>query len=241
MARPKATLALSGLITPWSTMAHLLPRLPKPRLGALRAYSTQLSNAVPLVIHGTYQSSSDGSTFTVTNPRTLSPIGTSAAASSADCLSAIRSADAAYAAWEATPPTARRDIFLRAADVLAQPAWRERVLETMHAETDASEFWVDFNWKGAVGALRTTAGLVNELAGRAYKSAIVPGAQVLEQKRAMGVMYVFYLCFLDRLRGKLTTLVIQLYYLPVECANRPLRPRSRDPPLLWERSRVQAL
>lgn len=155
-----------------------------------RLYSTNTQHPVPLIINGARRPAENNATFPVTNPASQSQTGASSAASPADCIAAADAANAAFSAWEKTPPAARRDVFLRAADVLARPEWRDRVVGTMSAEVDASKFWAEFNWMEAIDALRTTAGLVGELAGRAYASTIVPGAQVLEQKRAMGVMCV---------------------------------------------------
>lgn len=175
------------------TLARLPLRSSYPLAARIRGYSTPAvhADAVPLFINGHRQQSDPPFTFSITNPASQRIVGHASAASAADCASAVAAAHASFPAWERTPPPARRDVFLRAADILVQDAWRAKVMDAMAAEIDAAPFWAEFNWRGAVDALRATAGLVTELAGRAYPSACVPGAQVFEQKRAMGVMCVF--------------------------------------------------
>lgn len=89
---------------------------------------------VPLIING-HEEYSPSSTFAVTSPYTKQPCWTTASATPEDAVRACDSAAAAFPSWAATKPAVRRDILLRAADLLE--ARLERNAEFMRVEMGA--------------------------------------------------------------------------------------------------------
>ena len=92
----------------------------------------------PLYIDGEWRPASTGATYDVTNPLTGAVVGTAAAASAADCVAAVEAAQRAFKTWESTPAGVRRDIVLRAADILATERYRDKILEACATETCAA-------------------------------------------------------------------------------------------------------
>ncbi len=72
----------------------------------------------PLFIDGEWRPASNGATFDISNPATGKVVGTSASASAEDCVTAIEAAGRAFKTWEHSHLAVRRDVFLRAADLL---------------------------------------------------------------------------------------------------------------------------
>ncbi|GAB91285.1 NAD-dependent succinate-semialdehyde dehydrogenase [Gordonia rhizosphera] len=83
---------------------------------------TNLLDTVPdgLFIGGTWRASSSGATLAVTNPATGEVIAEIADATPEDGMAALDAADAAAAAWAATPARERADILRRAFDLVQQ-------------------------------------------------------------------------------------------------------------------------
>ncbi|KAL1405717.1 hypothetical protein Q8F55_007387 [Vanrija albida] len=81
-------------------------------------------------------------TFDVVHP-TLGRVHSVQRSSAADIEAAIATAHAALPAWRGTPLAERKDIILRAADLLTDPAesWASRLIEANVAETSSSEGW----------------------------------------------------------------------------------------------------
>ncbi|KAF9459102.1 aldehyde dehydrogenase [Collybia nuda] len=141
----------------------------------------------PLIINGQDVSTSTQATFEVRNPFSRQVVGVSASASSEICKAAIESAVNAFKAWE-TSPSERRDVFLRAANIVTTDVYREKIKKAMQEETAATDYWCHYNWVGAASYLRAISGFVNELRGTTFTSGIVPGARVETHRRAMGVI-----------------------------------------------------
>jgi acyl-CoA reductase-like NAD-dependent aldehyde dehydrogenase len=145
----------------------------------------------PLLIDGEHRPASTGASFPVHSPHTGALASTSAAASSADCRAAIEAAQRAFPAWEATSFATRRDILLRAAETIQSEAWQKKVAPVMLAEVAAPHAHALFNFFASVGLLKSVATLVNELKGETLPS-IAPGGHVFVQRRALGVVCVFF-------------------------------------------------
>jgi len=75
-------------------------------------------NKVMLLIGGKSVPAKDGRTFQRMDPVKGTPATEAAAAGVADVNAAVEAAAAAFPAWAATSPGARRQLLLRAADVL---------------------------------------------------------------------------------------------------------------------------
>ena len=121
------------------------------------------------------------------NPYTQEVVGNAAAASRQDVQDAIEAAVRAFQTWEQSPLSVRRDVFLKASELLATNVWKSRFTVALQEEVSATDDMVFFNfWLGDNG-LRVDAGAVNQLKGETFAS-MLPGGQVTTQRRAMGVM-----------------------------------------------------
>lgn len=139
---------------------------------------------IPLLING--QEEYTNTTFPITSPYTNTPCWTASSATPSDALRAVAAADAAFPAWSQTKPTARRDILLKAADLL-----EERLEENalymrteMGADKGAS---AGFVVPLAIRMLRDVAGRITSICGS------VPvlegeGQSAIVFKEAMGVV-----------------------------------------------------
>lgn len=116
-----------------------------------------------LYINGAYRPASTNATFPVTNSYTGRTIGHSASASSSDCIEAIEAAHRAFPAWESAPLAFRRDVLLKAANVLESKEWKEKAMKALKEETSSAEGWGLHNIMPAPGALRNVAAMVNEV------------------------------------------------------------------------------
>lgn len=145
-----------------------------------------------LYIDGHHVPANDSETFQVRNPYSGLVVGTAASASSKDCIAAIEAASKAFVSWENTSLSERRNIFLKAADIVTTDKYRTRILEAIQEEGAGDANWGTFNWRSAGEFLRTQAGMVDQLRGESYESASVPGAHVVAQRRAMGVWFVLF-------------------------------------------------
>ncbi|KAK0646724.1 Aldehyde/histidinol dehydrogenase [Cercophora newfieldiana] len=151
------------------------------------SHKTSLSDTQLLYIDGQYQESSDGATFAVRDPMTDSFIYNSASASLDDYAAAIDNAHAAYQSWSKTPPTARRMIFLKAADIM-ESYLNGDVPELLSREVSATNHWVKINIHATVGLFRETAGLVTHIKGEIIP-ADRPGTTILVERQAVGVVF----------------------------------------------------
>ncbi|KJA18786.1 hypothetical protein HYPSUDRAFT_144516 [Hypholoma sublateritium FD-334 SS-4] len=142
-----------------------------------------------LYINGNYVPSSSGETFEVRNPFSGDVVGISASAASADCKAAVDAAQQAFKTWEYTSHNDRRDIFLRAADLLSSDKYRAKITQTMAEEAAAAAYWSMTNVIGSTGLFRTQAGMVERLKGEIFPSGTLPGAQVISERRPMGVVF----------------------------------------------------
>ena len=97
---------------------------------------------VPLIING-YEEQGK-STFDVISPYTNSPCWTAASATPQDAIRAVEAAEAAFSAWSRTKPTVRRDILLKAADILESrlEVYAGYMRTEMGADVGTSQFFV---------------------------------------------------------------------------------------------------
>ena len=144
-----------------------------------------------LYINGQWVPSSTGETFEVRNPYSGEVVGLSSSASSQDCKAAVEASAEALKTWQHTPLTVRRDIFLKAAQILQGEKYKTKIEQAIQEETAAAEYWATFNWAAPINTLKTQAGSLALLNGEFYPSGSVPGAQVIARRRPMGVVYVF--------------------------------------------------
>lgn len=142
-----------------------------------------------LLINGTEQPSNDGETYK-TYDSTGQLISIADSASWDDIESAIETASAAQPAWEKKAISERRDILLKASEILVDPSKRylkafEQALKRVLGEK--------VNWRhevyGTAFLLKGYAAMSSRLTGETFPSRL-PGGIVITQRRAYGVVLV---------------------------------------------------
>ncbi|EPS95747.1 hypothetical protein FOMPIDRAFT_1131822 [Fomitopsis schrenkii] len=184
------------------------------------------SSSVPftgLFIDGQYRPASDNGTYEVHNPFTREVVGHAAAATAKDCQDAVEAAARAYKTWENSPLSVRRDVFLKASELLNTDKWKKKVTEALQQEVSATEFMVIFNFFLSTNGLRVDAGAVDQLKGETYVS-MLPGGQVTTQRRAMGVIYAISPWNVP------TALTVRAFAVPIICGNTVVLKSSESSP-----------
>ncbi|MER6346784.1 aldehyde dehydrogenase family protein [Streptomyces sp. NPDC001595] len=141
-----------------------------------------------LLIGGKETPAASGRTTADTSPFTGDTYATVAAAGPEDVERAVAAADAAFEAWAALGPFARRAIFLKAADLLDARA--ERVAELMAHEVGATRPWAHFNVMLAAQTLREAGACVTAPRGEVL-SAQEEGVLGLAVREPLGVVAAF--------------------------------------------------
>jgi acyl-CoA reductase-like NAD-dependent aldehyde dehydrogenase len=124
-------------------------------------------------------------TFDRLNPVTGAVATTAKAFTVADADRAVEAASAAFPAWSAMGPNARRALLNKAADALAGKA--DQFIDAMMGEIGATEGWVRFNLMLAVGMVREAAALTTQIGGEVIPSD-KPGCLALALREPVGVM-----------------------------------------------------
>jgi acyl-CoA reductase-like NAD-dependent aldehyde dehydrogenase len=139
---------------------------------------------VPLQINGKDVTTSK--TFDVYNPSTGKVIHQASSASVSDAKAAADAAQAAFPSWAATPPAAKRDIFLKAAALLE--ARTEEVGKYEQEEAGATPFYSSgFDVPTAVNGLKDVAGRISSIQGT-VPTLQDPGRGALVVKEPFGVI-----------------------------------------------------
>ncbi|KAF8206773.1 Aldehyde/histidinol dehydrogenase [Mycena galopus ATCC 62051] len=120
-----------------------------------------MTYTIPLIIDG--QDKTSSKTFPVDSPLSHTTIWTCSSASSEDVDAAVAAASAAFPSWSKIKPTTRRNILLKAADLLEQRA--EGLRLQAQQETGSADFYAVFELAGAVELIRDTAGRCSTIAG----------------------------------------------------------------------------
>ena len=107
-------------------------------------------------------------------------------ASMADADAAIAAAADALKTWRTTTPTQRRDIFLRAADVMLSR--RQELTGFMAKETGATIPWCEFNIDTASNILKDLAGRIPTLEG-SFPALMDPGCSAIVMREPYGVVF----------------------------------------------------
>ncbi len=127
-------------------------------------------NNVELLIDGAARPASNGATFERRNPVSGEVASVVAAATPADADAAVAAAAAAFPAWSAMPPSERRKLLLKAADIMDGHA--KDFVELGVAEAGSTPIWYGFNAMLAANMLRDAAGLVTQVGGEVIPSDI---------------------------------------------------------------------
>lgn len=128
----------------------------------LQASGTNTSTyVIPLQINGEEVKTS--TTYKVVNPTTKKVAWESSSASRADAIKAADAAQVAFPAWSKTKCSTRRDIFLKAADIMIRRA--DELSTYIKAETAADESFTHFNIYVGAEQLRDVGGRIATVAG----------------------------------------------------------------------------
>lgn len=124
-------------------------------------------------------------TFERLNPMTGEVASTARAMTVAEAVAVAERADAAFPAWSATGPNARRALLMKAADALLAKA--PAFAEAMMAETGATQGWAMFNVFLAADVIREAASLTTQIGGEVIPSDR-PGCVAMALREPVGVM-----------------------------------------------------
>ncbi|CAP69194.1 uncharacterized protein PODANS_7_11500 [Podospora anserina S mat+] len=155
--------------------------------GGVSERTSTLSQPQFLFINGKYILSSDNETFPVRNPITGSVLYNCASASKVDYETAIENAHSAYQTWSQTGPSARRRIFLKAADIMESYITGDAP-EFMSQEVSATMHWVKINVFATAGLFRETASLATQIRGEIVP-ADRPGTTIWVERQPVGVVF----------------------------------------------------
>ena len=124
-------------------------------------------------------------TFERLNPLTGEVASTARAMTVAEAAAVAARADAAFPAWSATGPNARRALLMKAADALQAKA--PAFAEAMMAETGATQGWAMFNVSLAADVIREAAALTTQIGGEVIPSDR-PGCVAMALREPVGVI-----------------------------------------------------
>jgi benzaldehyde dehydrogenase (NAD) len=147
--------------------------------------STMNVATVRLSIGGVETDAVGGRTFERIDPITGEPATHAAAASVADANKAADAAAAAFPAWAATGPNARRFLLNKAAAALE--ARGNDFVAAMMTETGSTEGWARFNLMLAAGMVREAAAITTQINGEVIPSDH-PGRIAMALREPVGVI-----------------------------------------------------
>lgn len=124
-------------------------------------------------------------TFERLNPMTGEVASTARAMTVAEAAAVAERADAAFPAWSATGPNARRALLTKAADALQAKA--PAFVEAMMAETGATQGFAMFNVVLAADVIREAAALTTQIGGEVIPSDR-PGCVAMALREPVGVI-----------------------------------------------------
>jgi acyl-CoA reductase-like NAD-dependent aldehyde dehydrogenase len=136
-------------------------------------------------IGGRDAGSGDGRTYEKRNPYTGEVIARVPDAGPLDAVAAVGAAAAAFKEWSRTPPSKRRAILWKAADLLEARA--PEIVKIMTAETGSTFGWGMFNTFFAASILREAAAATSQITGEVIPSDI-PGNIAMAIRQPVGVV-----------------------------------------------------
>ncbi|MFO7274175.1 MAG: aldehyde dehydrogenase [Bacillota bacterium] len=140
---------------------------------------------VPLLIGGRRQEARAGTWYERHNPLTGEVVTQAAAAGVDDARAAADAAATAFPEWAETGPGERRQLLLKAADLLERRA--DAFVEAMVEEIGATESWARFNVALAAGMFREAASLTTQITGEVIPSDR-PGTFAFAVRQPVGVI-----------------------------------------------------
>jgi benzaldehyde dehydrogenase (NAD) len=124
-------------------------------------------------------------TFDRINPITGAVASSAPALKAADIPAIAARAAAAFPAWAATGPNARRAVLMKAADALNAKA--DAFVDAMMGEIGSTKGWALFNLGLAVGMIREAAALTTQISGEVIPSD-KPGCLAMALREPVGVI-----------------------------------------------------
>lgn len=146
------------------------------------------SDPVLLSIDGKNVTTKEGKFFTVMNPMTGEKLYTPAAATIPDYQLAIEGAQAALENWSFKSATTRRNILLKAAELIESEKYVYEATQLMSREVSAPRGWCTTNIKGTASMLREAASLATHIRGEVVPVE-KPGATGFVERRPVGVVF----------------------------------------------------
>ena len=143
----------------------------------------------PLFIDGQNVPATGDATYEVRNPLTGDVVGTAAAATYEDSVAAIEAAHRAFKTWKKTTLDSRRDIFNKAADLLAGDKYKAKIAIALKEEVAATPIWGYACWLASQGDLRAAAPMIERLRGEYFPSSTA-GGHVQVRRKPWGVVCV---------------------------------------------------
>lgn len=140
---------------------------------------------ISMLINGQARQAANGGTFERRNPLDGAVATIAPAATTADAVSAVEAAAAAFPAWSRTGPSERRALLLKAAQAIEAKA--DALIAAMASETGAAAPWAGFNVHLAAGMLQEAAAITTQIGGEVIPSD-VPGSLALAVRRPAGVV-----------------------------------------------------
>lgn len=138
---------------------------------------------IPLIIDGELLITDK--TFDVVSPVTGKLVHRCCGASSTTVQAAVDAASRALKEWRQSTPGHRRNIFLRAAQVMEKR--RGELAQCMMLETGASQEWADFNVDTAIELILDIAGRIATIEG-SVPQCQDPGITAIVLKQPFGVV-----------------------------------------------------
>lgn len=142
-------------------------------------------NDIRLLINGQYVNASNGAQFQRRNPLSQAVATTASAATVEDARAAVDAAAAAFPAWAALGPGARRSLLIKASREIEARA--DAFADAMANETGASRMWAGFNVHLAADMLLEAAALTTQVGGEVIPSD-VPGSLAMGLRLPAGVV-----------------------------------------------------
>lgn len=155
-----------------------------PTRRCLSTEARQLDGPLPLFIGG--KNVDTATTFPVISPLTNKEIWSSSSASTQDAINAVEAAQEAFPSWSKTKPGERRDIFLRAADIIEKR--REELNFYINQEIGADTNYQNFMLALSIEGLKDVAGKIADAVCGQVPVSIHDGMQAIIHKRPYGVV-----------------------------------------------------
>jgi len=138
-----------------------------------------------MYIDGAWADAAKGGTFEDSDPFTGETVAVVPAGTREDARRAIDAAHGALHAWWKTPPSEKRRLLLKAADILERR--QQEIVKILAAETGATFGWAMFQSGFTPGLLREAAGQVSSVTGEILP-ADLPGAFFMATRQPAGVV-----------------------------------------------------